>query len=104
MNAKHARSETAVPALTLFVTGDAPRSRRARANLADALKAMGQESVTRREVDLLAHPEQTVTYSVFATPALLRTSPTGEMSVLYGDLSEQDKLRHFLADIEPASG
>lgn len=101
MNAKTTPSESAVPALMLFVTGDAPRSRRARANLAAALKALDIEALAPLEVDLLAHPEKTVTYSVFATPALLKTSPSGEMSVLYGDLSEEGKLHRFLAEVTP---
>jgi len=96
-------SESALPTLTLFVTGNAPRSRRARANLAAALESLGKDTVSPTEIDLIEHPEQTVTYSVFATPALLKTSDDGDMSVLYGDLSEQDKLHRFLADIESVS-
>lgn len=103
MNAKSTHGESGVPTLTLFVTGNAPRSRRARANLAAALKALDMGSITPLEIDLIAHPEQTISYSVFATPALLKTENTGEMSVLYGDLSEEDKLHRFLADIEPAA-
>lgn len=103
MNAEIPKGESAVPALTLFVTGDAPRSRRARANLAAALEALGLESVTPLEVDLLAHPEQTVTHSVFATPALVKAGGTGRVSVLYGDLSEAGKLHRFLADLDTAA-
>lgn len=97
MNAKTADSESSVPRLILFVTGNAPRSRRARSNLANALDALGREAITPLEIDLLAHPEQTVTYSVFATPALLRTDDNdGEVSVLYGDLSDEARLLDFL--------
>ncbi|WP_376695353.1 ATPase domain-containing protein [Wenzhouxiangella sp. EGI_FJ10305] len=52
------------------------------------------------EIDLLAHPEQSVSLSVFATPALLRTGEDGQISVLYGDLSNERKLLDFLGDIE----
>lgn len=93
------RGEAAVPQLMLFVTGDAPRSRRARTNLGSALQQMGLNELRPLEVDLLAHPEETITYSVFATPALLRTDASGEISVLYGDLTDRDKLRDFLGDL-----
>lgn len=99
MNAETTQGESAVPALTLLVTGDAPRSRRARANLAAALKTLGREAVKPLEIDLLAHPEQSVSLSVFATPALLRTGQDGGISVLYGDLSDERKLLAFLGDI-----
>jgi len=100
VNAPDIRGESALPTLTLFVTGNAPRSRRARANLAAALESLGKGGITPMEIDLIEHPEQTVTYSIFAAPALLRTSDDGDMSVLYGDLSEADKLHRFLAELE----
>lgn len=99
MNVETMQGESALPALTLLVTGDAPRSRRARVNLAGALKALDRETVTPLEIDLLAHPEQSVSLSVFATPALLRTGQDGGISVLYGDLSDERKLLAFLGDI-----
>lgn len=99
MNAETTQDESAVPALTLLVTGHAPRSRRARANLAEALKALGKESVKPMEIDLLAQPEQSVSLSIFATPALLRTGDDGGISVLYGDLSNERKLLEFLDEI-----
>lgn len=99
MNAESKQGESAVPALTLLVTGNAPRSRRARANLTRALKALDQESIKPLEIDLLAQPEQSVSYSVFATPALLMMRDNGEVSVLYGDLSNERKLLAFLGDI-----
>lgn len=92
--------ESAVPVLTLFVTGDAPRSRRARRNLATALSSVGLESLAPMEIDLLDQPEKTVSYSVFATPALLRMDGEGKTSVLYGDLSNEEKLLDFLRDID----
>lgn len=92
-------NESPLPVLTLFVTGDAPRSRRARANLDAALKSMGQDSIKPLEVDLLLRPEQTEHYSVFATPALLRMDDEGHRSVLYGDLSNREKLLEFLQGI-----
>ncbi len=99
MNETTTNGESAVPALTLLVTGGAPRSRRARANLASALETLGYASVKPLEIDLLAHPEQSVSYSIFATPALLRMDDSGAVSVLYGDLSDERKLLDFLRDI-----
>lgn len=99
MNAQTDSSETVMPKLMLFVTDNAPRSRRARRNLAAALARQGMESVEPMEIDLLEHPEQTVAYSVFATPALLRYTDSGEIRVLYGDLSDERKLLDLLADV-----
>lgn len=91
--------ESPVPPLMLFVTGNAPRSQRARKNLASALESLGLDSVKPLEIDLLSHPEYTVSYSVFATPALLRTGDDANMQVLYGDLSDEAKLRDFLRSL-----
>ena len=84
--------------LVLFVTGDAPRSRRARANLQQALETLGSDGARPREIDLLQEPEQSLSYGVFATPALVRLGDDDSTSVLYGDLSEAQRLHHFLAD------
>jgi circadian clock protein KaiB len=83
--------------LILFVTGDAPRSRRARQNLARALEQLGLSGAEAREVDLIAEPGQTLAYGIFATPALLRPGSNGEAEVLYGDLSEREALERFLS-------
>ncbi|RFF27783.1 MULTISPECIES: circadian clock KaiB family protein [unclassified Wenzhouxiangella] len=96
MNSGKQQVESTVPALTLFVTGDAPRSRRARRHLNAALKKLGQDSIKPLEIDLLEHPEQSINHSVFATPALLRARNDGEISVIYGDLSDESKLLDFL--------
>lgn len=83
--------------LILFVTGDAPRSRRARDNLARALDGLGT-TARPREIDLVEQPQACIRYGIFATPALLRVDDGGAPSVLYGDLSEEQRLRRFLAD------
>lgn len=103
MNASNQVSESPVPELILFVTGNAPRSRRARNNLSAALDALGMDSVEPLEIDLIEHPEHTTAYSIFATPALLRTDEAGDMQVLYGDLSDERKLADFLDDL-PGKG
>ncbi len=99
MNSNEQQVEATVPTLTLFITGDAPRSRRAQANLHDALKKLGRESLAPLKIDLLDHPEQSINHSVFATPALLRAGDGGEISIIYGDLSDEGKLLDFLRNL-----
>lgn len=82
--------------LILFVTGDAPRSRRARANLRRILQDLGSDSAPR-EIDLVEQPEQGLRYGIFASPALLRMDQSRPV-ILYGDLSEDSRLRHFLGN------
>jgi len=84
--------------LILFHTGNAPRSRRARDNLAQALERLGLKSDVRDEVDLIVQPEQGVQYGVFATPALVRLVEGDPAAVLYGDLSDAPSLERFLTD------
>lgn len=86
--------------LLLFVAGDAPRSRRARANLQRVLTAMGANAPRGpREIDLLLEPLRALDYGVFATPALLHV-PDGcpPSMALYGDLSDEAALRRFIED------
>ena len=85
--------------LILFVTGDAPRSCRARENLAAALRDLEIGDVEPTEIDLVEQPAQTLVYGIFATPALLRPRATGKPEVLYGDLSERKALERFLAGL-----
>jgi len=83
-------------ALTLFVTGDAPRSERARANLARAVEALGIDPDRVRELDLLTEPERTFEQGILATPALRYEASRGNPEVLYGDLSDRERLEAFL--------
>ena len=101
MSATQQSGESALPMLMLFVTGTAPRSQRARTNLVHMLEQLNRTDVQPYEINLLEQPEQGIKHSVFATPSLLKVSPTGEVSVLYGDLSEEDRLRRFLFDLDP---
>ncbi len=103
MSSNEPTGESPMPVLTLFVTGTAPRSERARANLARMLEHIGRGDLQPQEIDLLEQPQQGLTNAVFATPTLLKTSDTGDVSVLYGDLSENDRLERFLADLAPGS-
>ncbi|TVO62319.1 hypothetical protein FPL09_01005 [Spiribacter vilamensis] len=92
-----------MPRLILFVTGNAPRTQRARANLARMLEEIGRDDLTPYEIDLLQQPQEGLTYSVFATPSLLKTDDEHGGSLLYGDLSDDDRLYRFLADLATTS-
>lgn len=84
--------------LTLFVTGDAPRSRRARANLKSVFESLGGNPQDIVEVDLIAHPETALDQGIFATPALMVAREAGAASVMYGDLSDRTRLENFLIE------
>lgn len=84
--------------LILFVTGDAPRTSRARANLSAALAQTGLEGWPC-EIDLLQEPTQAIAFGMFATPALLLNDETRNRAVLYGDLSNERSLRQFLDEL-----
>lgn len=86
--------------LTLFITGDAPRSRRARANLTATLHEVGIGADAVREVDLLDDAQPALEYGIFATPALVIGPADREPTVMYGDLSERDKLRSLIGQIQ----
>ncbi|MGM0951659.1 MAG: circadian clock KaiB family protein [Pseudomonadota bacterium] len=102
MSAVQQSSESASPILMLFVTGTAPRSQRARASLAQMLERLNCNDIQPCEIDLLEQPRQAIKHSVFAAPSLLKVGPDGETSVLYGDLSEEERLRRFLSDLDPS--
>lgn len=86
-------------ALILFITGEAPRSRRAHRNLAAALDAGGLDVAKALEIDLLREPQQAISFGIFATPALMRVDASGNRRVLYGDLSDEHRLKDFLAPL-----
>lgn len=83
--------------LVLFVTSDSPRSQRARANLANAVEAQGLGDLQVAEIDLIEHPAAAAQHGVFATPALMRELSAERNAVLYGDLSDRERLNQFLA-------
>ncbi len=83
--------------LILFVVGDSPRSRRARANLDSAIEDADIGGIRPREIDLAQAPREAVTHGLFASPALLRRDDRNPPAILYGDLSNRDSLLRFLA-------
>lgn len=87
--------------LLLLVSGRAPRSQRARANLRLALADAGLEGLEVREVDVLMLPSVAVELRVFSTPALVCVHADGADGVLYGDLSKRDVVVRFLVQSCP---
>ena len=100
MNPGNDRASGASADLILFVTGDSPRSQRARANLANAVEENASNPITVRHVDLLKETEGIIEYGIFATPALVHVRDGGEPAVLYGDLSNEPELQRFLANMD----
>lgn len=97
------RSSTTNAALILYVTGDSPRSRRARANLEQALESLQLSPDMTREIDLIESPGEALRNGIFATPALVRDGSEKRPAILYGDLSDERRLRHFLASLVQSS-
>ncbi len=85
--------------LALLVTGDAPRSNRARSHLEKAIQDVGLPSSIVREIDVLREPLVAIRFRVFATPALVCVRDDQATAVLYGDLSDPEVVRRFLRDI-----
>lgn len=86
--------------LILFVTGSSPRSLRARAHLAKAVKEIAHDRLSVRHIDLLQDMEGASDYAIIATPALVHVRDNGEPTVLYGDLSDEPELQRFLASLD----
>lgn len=79
---------SSVPRLTLYVAGDTPASRRARANL-DAVLAELHITLPVLTVDILRTPGDALVQRIFVTPALL-LRVNGQRELLVGDLSQHD--------------
>jgi KaiB-like protein len=85
--------------LTLFVTGSAPSSVRAKINLEKALSETGHPQRYRVTViDLCADPTIAIIENVIVTPSLVGTG-LKLRQVLIGDLSDSVKLKAFLKSV-----
>lgn len=91
-------------ALALLVTGDAPRSNRARSHLQQALQDAGLPSSAVHEIDVLREPLVAIRFRVFATPALVSVRDDQATAVLYGDLSDPEAVQRFLRDVAVQGG
>ena len=75
-------------ALVLYVAGDGPYSRRARANLQALMREAGIAAEVT-VVDVLKSPDRALEHGIFATPALIVVHGKHE-TLIMGDLSERD--------------
>ncbi|MEQ8516628.1 MAG: circadian clock KaiB family protein [Chromatocurvus sp.] len=78
-----------LPHLTLYVAGDLPNSRRARAHIEDWLLRGSIPRENIEVVDVLAHPERAAEDNIFITPALVFSGADGPQTFV-GDLSDSE--------------
>ncbi len=71
----------------LYVTGDAPNSLLARANLAQFCSSHLPVGHEVEVVDLLRHPERALTDGIFMTPTLVKLTPLPQARFI-GSLSD----------------
>lgn len=84
-------SDTGAPHLTLYVAGDLPNSRRARAHLEAWLQRVSIPAGNVEVVDVLTDPERAADADIFITPALVFSGADGRQTFV-GDLSDDDSL------------
>ena len=75
----------------LFVVGDEPNSRNARANLARIIKFNGLDPDEVVVIDVLMNFQEAIKHKIFITPALIVQGPSSTITI-YGDLSNEDKV------------
>jgi circadian clock protein KaiB len=90
-----------VYALTLFVTGQSPRSRRAVANLRALCDGLG-DRCELTVIDVLERPQVAEDERILATPTVIRRRPLPLRRVI-GDLSDREKLIQWLELPEPVA-
>ncbi len=90
------RSEGKRYVLRLFVAGNAPNSRMAKANLERFCERLAGADVEIQVIDVLVDPQAAVEQGVFLTPALQILEPRPGRLV-YGNLSDDDVLGSVLA-------
>ncbi|HEV3052579.1 MAG TPA: circadian clock KaiB family protein, partial [Longimicrobium sp.] len=81
--------------LVLYVAGDTPRSRSARATLAWLAAGGVEERVEVAVVDVAEQPERAETDRVLLTPTLLRLAP-GPARRVVGDLGDRARVAEAL--------
>lgn len=81
--------------LVLYIAGDTPRSRSARATVAWLAGGGVEEHVEATVVDVAEQPERAETDRVLLTPTLLRQAPTPARRVV-GDLGDRTRVAEAL--------
>ena len=72
----------------LYVAGESPNSRRAVANLHDALAGLPEDQVELEIIDVLREPHRGLGAGILMTPMLVRVAPPPERRVL-GNLNDR---------------
>ncbi|UXI69980.1 circadian clock KaiB family protein [Tahibacter amnicola] len=85
--------------LRLYVAGDAPNSRRARANL-DHIREQLRGDVEIEVVDALAQPKRALADHIVVMPCLIKVSP-GPSAAVFGQLAHAEEVLQALGIEEP---
>lgn len=86
--------------IVLFVTGESPRSKRARVHLERTIRDQSGHVKNFEVIDVLIEPTKMLDFGIFATPALMVRPCAGEACYMFGDLSDVAKLRELLSFCE----
>ncbi len=87
--------------LILFVVGDEPNSQQARRNMEDLCEII-EEPVECEVIDVLKDFQTALQYDILATPALVRTHPSPQLTIL-GNMSDTKRILELLGHKEPAA-
>lgn len=82
--------------LQLFIAGNSPGSRRARANLEAWGREHGQVSIEVEIIDVFEVPDRALAAGVLLTPQLVVDGPGGR-TVIVGDLADTGLLNEALS-------
>ncbi|MDO9271207.1 MAG: circadian clock KaiB family protein [Methylobacter sp.] len=77
--------------MTLFVTGDSPRSERALHNLIELCDKAMPGNYSLNIIDVLEQPNLAEEEKIFATPTLIKRTPSPTRRII-GDLSDYNKV------------
>ena len=77
--------------MTLYVTGNSPRSERALHNLIEICDKAMPDNYSITVVDVLEQPALAETEKIFATPTLIKRTPSPPRRII-GDLSDFEKV------------
>ena len=86
---------TTVVLLRLYITGRAPNSLQAIANLDAICKEHFKDGLRLEVVDVLEHPRRAMADGVLVSPSLMRVYPAPDVN-LVGNLSDRAKVLHAL--------
>jgi circadian clock protein KaiB len=86
---------TTVVTLRLYITGGAPNSLQAIANLEAICKEHFKDGLRLEIVDVLVHPGRAMADGILVSPSLSRVSPLPGVS-LVGNLSDKARVLHAL--------